>query len=75
MKLLAAVFTLLLLSACRAIPNIDLGAETRSLMAADEAFAALSEASTPKNAFASYLAPDAMMLPWGSQRPKPGPDG
>ena len=60
---LAALF---LLIACQTTTPIDLEAETRSLMSADEAFAALSEETTAKNAFANYMAPDAIMLPRSS---------
>ena len=67
MKTTAFLITLFLLTSCKSTPTIDLDAETRAMMAADEAFAVLSEATTPKNAFANFLAPDAMMLPRSSQ--------
>ncbi len=66
MKFSAALATLLLLFACQPTSPIDLQAETRSLMSADKAFAALSAETTPKNAFANYMAPDGLMLPRSS---------
>ncbi len=67
MKLSAALAALFLLIACQATTPIDLQAETRSLMSADEAFAALSAETNPKTAFAAYMAPDGMMLPRSSE--------
>ncbi len=67
MKLTVSLASLVLLTTCQATPVINIAAETEALMAADTAFAALSEATTPKNAFANFLAPDAMMLPRSSQ--------
>lgn len=55
------------LAACQPEPPVDIAAETAALMAADIAFAELSVASTPKQAFAAYMAPDGMMLPRGSE--------
>lgn len=55
------------LTACQREPGIDIAAETEALMTADVAFAALSESTTPKQAFAAYMAPDGMMLPRGSE--------
>ena len=66
MKFSAALATLFLLIACQATSPIDLEAETRSLMSADKAFAALSAETTPKNAFANYMAPNGIMLPRSS---------
>lgn len=67
MKLSAALAVLFLLIACQATTPIDLQAETRSLMSADEAFAVLSAETNPKTAFAAYMAPDGMMLPRSSE--------
>ena len=42
---------------------IDHAAEARALLEADRAFAALSEESDPRAAFAAYLAPNGMLVP------------
>lgn len=63
----STLICLVALSACAPVPEIDIAAETRALMDADVAFAELSGSSTPKQAFATYMAPDGMMLPRGSQ--------
>ncbi|MBT8061424.1 MAG: nuclear transport factor 2 family protein [Xanthomonadales bacterium] len=55
------------LSACQPTAGIDVAAEAEALMAADIAFASLSETTTPKQAFAAYMAPDGMLLPRGSE--------
>lgn len=66
MKHLPLVLLMVLFTACQQsapgtqTDNSDL---TRSLLEADQAFAAMSEASDPKTAFAEYLAPDAIMIP------------
>ncbi len=66
MKLKVTFASLALLTACQVAPTIDIAAETKDLMAADVAFAALSESSYPKKAFAAYMAANGMMLPRGS---------
>lgn len=65
---------LMMLAACQHEPEINLAAETEALMAADIAFAELSEATTPKQAFAAFMAPDGMMLPRGSEGAIKGPE-
>ena len=62
-----ALSVLLLLTACQVTPVIDLDEEIQAILEADRAFAALSEATTAKNAFANYLAPDASMFPASSE--------
>jgi ketosteroid isomerase-like protein len=74
MKSLPLLTLMILLAACQqsAIkPQTDNSALARSLLEADQAFAALFEASDPKTAFAEYLAPDAIMIP-RSGEPRPG---
>jgi ketosteroid isomerase-like protein len=72
MKPLITLAIVLALTACQTTPSIDLDAETRALLAADQAFADLSEATTPKNAFATFMAPDGMMMPAASDGPLEG---
>ena len=65
-KSLPLLLLLILLSACQQAgikTQTDNTALTRALLEADRAFAALSEATDPKTAFAEYLAPDAIMIP------------
>lgn len=63
----ASLFLLIpLLAACTAepeVPAIDRVAEARALLEADRAFAALSEESDPRQAFAAFLAPNGMLVP------------
>ncbi len=66
MKTVALLIFTSLLLACQTAPVLNVEAEVEAMLAADRAFAALSESSTPKNAFANYLAPDASMFPAGS---------
>lgn len=42
---------------------VDTAAEARALLEADRAFAALSEETDPRQAFAAYLAPNGMLVP------------
>lgn len=61
------LLSILLLAACAPAGNphagIDHAAEARALLDADRAFAALSEETDPRQAFAAYLAPNAMLVP------------
>ena len=66
MKTLASLALLLILTACQTTPIIDLDAEANALLEVDRAFAALSNETNPKTAFAAYMAPDGMMLPRSS---------
>jgi ketosteroid isomerase-like protein len=63
LKTLPVLLLAAMLAACQTAPVIDLAAETRALLATDEAFAKLSEQRNPKAAFAAFMAPDGMMLP------------
>lgn len=62
----AAPYLAMLLTACQSPPVIDGEAEAAALMAVDRAFAELSALSNPKAAFATYMAPNGMMLPRAS---------
>lgn len=62
--LLASVLCLLAFAACdRGARHIDTEVLAAELLQVDKDFAALSEQSDPKQAFAAYLAPNAIMLP------------
>lgn len=63
----AASYFAVVLTACQGHPVIDTEAEAETLIAADRAFAELSEMSNPKAAFAAYMAPNGLMLPRASQ--------
>jgi ketosteroid isomerase-like protein len=55
---------LLLITACEvAIEHQDAQPLADELLAADKAFADLSQRTDPKQAFAAYLAPNAIMIP------------
>jgi len=55
--------TLLCLGACKpGIEPIDTAALASELLQVDRDFAALSESTDPKQAFAAYLAPNAIMI-------------
>jgi ketosteroid isomerase-like protein len=66
MKLLNTLGLLTLLLGCQTTPLLDTGPLGKELLEADRAFAALSERSNPKTAFAAYMAPDGLILPRGS---------
>ena len=58
------ILTLILLTACEAdIQSNDTNAMAAELLQADRDFAALSQNTDPKQAFANYLAANAIMLP------------
>ena len=60
----AVISSLLLLTACKAsVQYQDKHTLAAELLQADQDFAALSERTDPKQAFAAYMAPDAIMLP------------
>jgi ketosteroid isomerase-like protein len=58
------ILTLIILTACEAdIQSNDTDAMAAKLLQADTDFAALSQNTDPKQAFANYLAPNAIMIP------------
>ncbi len=60
----AIIVSLVLLTACKAaLQYQDTQALAAELLQADVDFAALSQQTNPKQAFAAYMAPDAIMLP------------
>jgi ketosteroid isomerase-like protein len=63
MKTIPFLVILAMLAACRTEPAPDPDAEARAVLAADRAFAAMSEQQNPKAAFAAYMAPDGIMVP------------
>jgi len=63
MKKSALVPALLFLAACQAkIEHIETVSLAAELLQVDRDFAALSESTDPKQAFAAYLAPNAMLI-------------
>lgn len=66
MTRLSLLLVLAATTACQISPQVDLDQAVRDLLAADRAFAALSEQSGPKTAFAAYMAPDGIMMPAAS---------
>jgi hypothetical protein len=64
MRTIIIIPALLFLCACKVEVQLnDTDALAAELLQADQDFAALSESTTPKTAFAAFMAPDGMMLP------------
>jgi ketosteroid isomerase-like protein len=73
MKAVTLTATLTVLAGCAGSPP-NPERESAALLAADQAFAALSERTDARTAFDAYLAPDGMMFPRGADGPVVGHD-
>ena len=68
MKIVAILGLASTLGACSITCPIPVANGTEALLAADQAFADLSEATSAREAFAEFMAPDGIMMPPASDR-------